>query len=313
MIVCARREVKPFTEREISLLESFAAQAVLAIENARLFNEAQAKTHELEEALRYQTGSANILNVIASSPTDVQPVLKAIVESACELCEAYDAVALLKEGDDLSFSAHHGPIPMSFAKWPINRRLDCGPRIRRPEAVHVHDLLRTKDGISRWPGIRRIDGPSQHRERAAVARGREHWRDRASPHRGHPFSDKQIALLQTFADQAVIAIGNVRLFEEVQAKTHDLEEALRYQTGSANILNVIASSPTDVQPVLKAIVESACELCEAYDAVLRLRVGDDMVFGAYHGPIPMQIRKRLISRKWTAGRAFHRQEGGPCP
>ena len=83
-----------------------------------------------------------------------------------------------------------------------------------------------------------------------------------------PFTDKQIELVTTFADQAVIAIENVRLFDEVQTKTRDLEEALRYQTGSANILNVIASSPTDVQPVLKAIVESACELCEAYDAIV---------------------------------------------
>src|SRR5207253_5014507 len=97
----------------------------------------------------------------------------------------------------------------------------------------------------------------------------------------HPFSDKQIALLQTFADQAVIAIGNVRLFEEVQAKTRDLSEALTYQTGSSNILKVIASSPTDVQPVLKAIVESACELCGAYDAVLRLKSGNDLYASAH--------------------------------
>src|SRR4029077_19081279 len=92
----------------------------------------------------------------------------------------------------------------------------------------------------------------------------------------NPFSEKQINLLQTFADQAVIAIGNVRLFEEVQAKTHDLSEALTYQTGSANILNVIASSPTDVQPVLKAIVESACEICDANDAVVFLKDGGDL-------------------------------------
>ena len=100
----------------------------------------------------------------------------------------------------------------------------------------------------------------------------------------HPFSDKQIALLQTFADQAVIAIGNVRLFDEVQAKTRDLTEALTYQTGSSNILRVIASSPTDVNPVLKAIVESACGLCGAYGALLRLEDGDDLAFGAHHGP-----------------------------
>ena len=100
-----------------------------------------------------------------------------------------------------------------------------------------------------------------------------------------PFADNQIDLLRTFADQAVIAIANVQLFDEVQAKTRDLSEALTYQTGSANILKVIASSPTEVGPVLTAIVESACELCEAYDAVLRLKVGDDLRLSAHHGPI----------------------------
>src|SRR4029079_11774482 len=107
----------------------------------------------------------------------------------------------------------------------------------------------------------------------------------------HPFSDKQIALLQTFADQAVIAIGNVRLFDEVQAKTRDLAEALTHQTGSANILRVIASSPTDVQPVLQSIVESACELCEANDAIVLLREGDDLWFRAHYGPIAVDIDK----------------------
>ncbi len=133
MIVCARREVKPFTEREISLLESFATQAVLAIENARLFNEVQAKTHDLEEALRYQTGSANILNVIASSPTDVQPVLKAIVESACELCEAYDAVALLREGERSVVQRASRPDPHELFEMADQPQMDRRPRLRRPE------------------------------------------------------------------------------------------------------------------------------------------------------------------------------------
>src|SRR5204863_4987683 len=93
-----------------------------------------------------------------------------------------------------------------------------------------------------------------------------------------PFTDKQIELATTFADQAAIATENVRLFDEVQAKTRDLSEALTYQTGSSNILSVIASSPTDVEPVLKTIVESACELCGAYDAVVRLKDGDELKF-----------------------------------
>src|SRR4029434_1307843 len=119
-----------------------------------------------------------------------------------------------------------------------------------------------------------------------------------------PFMDKQIELATTFADQAVIAIENVRLFDEVQAKTHDLTEALTYQTGSANILSVIAASPTDVAPVLNAIVKNACELCDANDAIVFLRDGDHLVYKAHHGPFPVVFGdKRLIGRTYVAGRA----------
>src|SRR5213075_1531104 len=111
-IVLRRAKVQPFTDKQIELVTTFADQAAIAIENVRLFDEVQAKTRDLSEALTYQTGSSNILSVIASSPIDVEPVLKAIVESACELCEAYDAVVLLKVGDNLRISAHQGSIPI---------------------------------------------------------------------------------------------------------------------------------------------------------------------------------------------------------
>ena len=110
-LIVFRDRLAPFTTEELALLQSFADQAVIAIENVRLFAEVQAKTRELTEALTYQTGSSNILSVIASSPTDVGPVLQAIAESACELCDAYDALVRLKDGDELRLSAHHGPIP----------------------------------------------------------------------------------------------------------------------------------------------------------------------------------------------------------
>src|SRR4029079_18449849 len=117
------------------------------------------------------------------------------------------------------------------------------------------------------------------------------------------FAEKDVELLQTFADQAVIAIKNVELFEEVQARTRELSEALTYQTGSGNILKVIASSPTSIEPVFKAIVESACELCESYDAILRLREGETLHFSAHHGPLTTDDDDRPINRHWTAGRA----------
>src|ERR1700726_3744388 len=133
-----RNRVGAFSERQIELVKTFADQAVIAIENVRLFDEVQAKTRDLTEALTYQTGSSNILKVIASSPTDVGPVLKAIVESACELCDAVDAIVLLNDGDSLRASAHHGPIPLDMERWPISRRWVAGRAFLDRKPVHVH-------------------------------------------------------------------------------------------------------------------------------------------------------------------------------
>ena len=303
-VMIFRQEKRPFSEKQITLLKQFAAQAVIAIENTRLLHELRQSTDDLTEALTYQTGSANILSVIASSPTDVAPVLKAIVGSACELCGAYDAVVMLKDGDELRLGAHHGPISMSWQRWPSDRTSISGRAMADRRPVHVEDVLSDEGAefivareMSRVDECHTLLGAPLLREGesigAIVLRRSEVL----------PFSEKQIALLQTFADQAVIALGNVRLFEEVQAKTRDLEQALKYQTGSANILNVIASSPTDVQPVLKAIVESACELCGAYDAVVRLKSGDDLEFSAHHGPLPVSLASVPITENSTAGAA----------
>ena len=223
VINVTRRNPGPFSAHHVELLRTFADQAVIAIENVRLFDEVQARTRDLTEALTYQTGSANILKVIASSPTDVGPVLNAIVESACELCEANDAVVLLKAGNDLRFSAHHGPIHIDVERWPINRNWIGGRAFLDQKPVHVRDLL--SDEGSEYPdamelslrtdshGIRSILGVPLLREDESIGtillRRTE----------VNPFGEKQIALLQTFANQAVIAIGNVRLFEEVQART----------------------------------------------------------------------------------------------
>jgi len=302
-----RQVVRPFTEKQIELVSTFADQAVIAIENVRLFDEVQAKTRDLTEALTYQTGSSKILSVIASSPTEVEPVLDAIVESACELCEAYDAVVLLKDGGHLRFSAHHGPIAINVEKWPISRGWAAGRAFLDRMPIHMRDML--SDEGAEFPDSREL---SRHAGIAGVrsilavpllSEGESIGTILLRRIEVHPFSNKQIALLQTFADQAVIAIGNVRLFEEVQAKTLDLSEALTYQTGSANILRVIASSPTDVKPVLQAIVESACELCGAYDALVRLKEKDGLAFGAHHGPLPVSLDSVPITEKSTAGLA----------
>src|SRR3984893_5283757 len=263
VIILMRTVVLPFTEKQIELVTTFADQAVIAIENARLFDEVQAKTHELSEALTYQTGSSKILSVIASSPTDVAPVLKAIVESACELCEAYDAVVRLRDGDDLRLSAHHGSIPTSVARLPIDRNVTAGRAFLDKKPVHVHDLLSAEgDQFPKAKEMSRLEGG--HRTVLSVPLLREGESIGAIVLRRievHPFSEKQIGLLQTFADQAVIALGNVRLFEEVQARTEDLRESLEFQTATSDVLKVISSSPDSLQPVLDVIVDTARHLC----------------------------------------------------
>jgi signal transduction histidine kinase len=227
MISLTRREPGTFAAHDVQLLQTFADQAVIAIENARLFGEVQAKTRDLTEALTYQIGSSNILSVIASSPTVVGPVLKAIVESACELCDAFDAAVLLKDGEDLRFSAHHGPIPIGLEKWPVNRNWAAGRAFLDQKPVHVHDLL--SDENADFPDGREMAHRMGHRTTLNVpllSEGESIGTIGLRRTEVHPFSDKQIALLRTFADQAVIAIGNVRLFEQVQERTRELSKSL---------------------------------------------------------------------------------------
>jgi GAF domain-containing protein len=227
VFVLTRRESRPFSDKQIELVQTFADQAVIAIENVRLFDEVQAKTRDLTEALTYQTGSGNILKVIASSPIDVQPVLKAIVESACELCEAHDAVVFLKDGENLRSTAHQGPIPEGTVTIPISRNWAAGSAFLDRKPLHLRDIL-SDEGIE-FPDAQELCRRMGHRTMLSVPMLRE---DEAigiimlRRNEVNPFSDKQIALLQTFADQAVIAIGNVRLFDEVQQRTRELAASL---------------------------------------------------------------------------------------
>ncbi len=276
-----RREIRPFSDKQIKLLETFAAQAVIAIENARLFQ-------EFKESLEQQTATSEILGVIASSPTDIQPVLDAIAKSAGRLCNAKDAVIRFVEGDVLRLAAHQGPIPFfGAAQIPINRASVTGRAVVEGLPVHIEDFLSV--AATEFPELLNAGVEREgDRTQLAVPLMREGVAIGAILIRRievDPFTEKQIALVKTFAAQAVIAIENVRLFKEIQERNAELREALEHQTATSEVLGIISRSPTDVQPVLDAIVESAARVCGIDDVLLRLREGNATVPRAHFGPI----------------------------
>ena len=227
-----RTEVHPFTPTEIKLLETFADQAVVAIENTRLFQ-------ELKESLEQQTATSEILGVIASSPTDIQPVLDAIARSTGRLCNAKDAVIRLVDGNVLRLAAHQGPIPFfGPSEIPINRGSVTGRAVLEGQPIHVEDLLSV--AATEFPEILQAGvGREGDRTQLAVPLMREGVAIGAILIRRKevdPFTEKQIALVKTFADQAVIAIENVRLFKELQERNADLREALEHQTATSEVL-----------------------------------------------------------------------------
>jgi two-component system, NtrC family, sensor kinase len=298
LITVYRQEVQPFTDNQIELLNNFAKQAIIAIENTRLFNETQ-------EALERQTATADILKVIASSPSDTQPVFDAIARRANTLIGGFSSTVFRFINGIAYLEAFTPTTPAAdeVLKTTFPRPVADFAPFRMAQAGEVTQIPDTEASTYELQNISRARGYRGMLYAPLMSDGMSIGFIAVTRVQPGTFPEHHVQLLRTFADQAVIAIENARLFEEVQAKTRDLTEALTYQTGSASILNVIASSPTDVGPVLKAIVESACELCEAYDAVVRLKDGDDLQFSAHHGPIPISMDKLPINRNWTSGRA----------
>ncbi len=261
-------EVRPFSDKQIALLQNFAAQAVIAMENARLLTETR-------EALEKQTATAEILSVISSSPTDVQPTFEAIAARAAILCEADNAAVFRFDGALIHYGAMCGvteaereAIRDSVFPLPPGRSSATTRAIESRAIVHIPDTRADPEYVS---GLRVFgtalsvpmlrDGVPM----GAITVTRLHV---------EPFSDAQIELLKTFADQAVIAIETVRLFTELNQRTRDLQESLEYQTATSDVLKVISGSSFDLQPVFDTISATAARLCGSDGATITIREGE---------------------------------------
>jgi len=278
VIVLARRRVELFTDKQIELVRTFADQAVIAIENARLLGELQTRTRDLEESLEYQTATSDVLNVISRSTADVQPVLDTVIETAVRLCGADDATISIREGEA------YRPVSSSLSAsepeyWAILRQQTIVPgrqsvagRVAlEGRVVHVADIRAEPNYAlpeTVAAGIGTCLGVPLMREGAVLGT------IVLSRKRVEPFTERQIELVRTFADQAVIAIENARLLGELQARTRDLEESLEYQTATSDVLNVISRSTADVQPVLDTVVNTATRLCGADTGAITIREGE---------------------------------------
>jgi signal transduction histidine kinase len=305
-----RLEVRAFTAKQIALVKTFADQAVIAIENVRLFKELEEKNRVVTAALEQQTATAEVLRVISSSPTEVRPVFDMIIDSAIRLMHAKFGGVYRFDGTviDLATARGWGPEVMelnrrSFPMPPGGGSL-IAQAIRDKRVVQVVDseadpaLPQMFVDSQRLLGTRSCIAVPMFREGLPVG-GIVVAREEAAP-----FPDEQLALLQTFADQAVIAIENVRLFTELEARNAALSESLEQQTGTGEILRVISSSPSDVQPVLDTVTETAARLCSALDAHIWRVEGGVLYPAASYGSHPIGLDARPLDRDVIPGRAI---------
>src|SRR5499427_1357683 len=276
-IALRRTEVRLFTDKQIALLQTFADQAVIAIENVRLFTELQASNRELTDSLTQQTATAGILRVISSSPTDIQPVLEAVTTSAARLCEAPDAAIFLVDGRQLRLATHLGPValgPVGEFTVPLVRGSLTGRATLERRTIQLADHQTEEAEYPEGTAVARRLGVQTMLAVPLVRSGESIGVIALRRTEIRLFLDQQIELLKTFADQAVIAIENVRLFTETK-------EALEQQTATSEILQTISRSPTDVQPVFDTILASALRLMRLHAGTLTRVTGDYLDLAAF--------------------------------
>jgi GAF domain-containing protein/anti-sigma regulatory factor (Ser/Thr protein kinase) len=310
-IILRRNRVEPFSDKQIELATTFADQAVIAIENTRLFEAEQTRTRELTErtqelteTLEYQTATSEVLSVISRSPSDLQPVLDVIVETAVRLCQAdVGDFRLLRDGvyHIAATTANEAARMRTLRDNPIapGRGSVVGRVAVERHTVHVPDIQTDPEYTyvpgPNFPGMRAILGVPLFRCGEVI---------------GvivlfnsmvKPFTQKQIALVTIFANQALIAIENTRLFEEVQSRNRDLRMALEQQTATSELLKVIGRSTFELQPVFDNLAENAVRLCSAERAFVHRFDGQVLRVVATHNVSP-ELREFVERNPMTPGR-----------
>jgi signal transduction histidine kinase/putative methionine-R-sulfoxide reductase with GAF domain len=299
VISLRRNRIEPFSERQVALVTTFADQAVIAIENTRLFEAEQASKYELQESLERQTATSELLKVIGRSTFDLQPVFEALAQSAVRLCEAERSLIYRLEDDRLRLAASHNATAELIAfiernPLPLLRTNAAGRASVERRTIFIEDVLSDPEYTY---GSTQIDPVRSVLAIPMLKSGELLGVIVINRHQVRPFTASQIALMETFADQAVIAIENARLFAAEQESKRELAEALEYQTATSDVLSVISRSPSQVQPVFDTIAQTARRLCDAErasiwileDAAYRIAAVDGRRHGDFEQELP-QLR-----------------------